>query len=107
MATFTEEYSDYLGNAKRLIYKKGNLSLTNEGSTVGDIPASLFGLKKIHSVSTSTTFDGIDRLRYLLFVSSDETELLVVDLEQATDNLRGDRIDVSGGAAFSITIIGE
>lgn len=106
MATFTEEFSTYLGsNDNRLIYKQGLLSLSGEGADPADIPASLFGLKKLHTVSTnSDTFGTSGALR--LVVTGDGEGLFLTDLTQGTDILRGSATDYTTTAPLNITVTG-
>ena len=96
MATWTEFHSDYVGSEKELIMKAGTLSLSTEGGTIGDIPASLFGLTKIISIRAEGS-DGPSSInnsvRFLLVPNREN--VLTTDVETVTDASRGNSVDVT------------
>lgn len=105
MASFTQTDSGYLGSpdGKRYIQQRGTLSLNGEGASVGDIPASLFGLAKIVHVGLGVL---TDNSKIGLFTpSADGSSLLFVNLNQATDANRSNPADTSGD--YVLTVIGE
>lgn len=106
MSSFQASTKEYVGgpNGKRMLLVRGALTLgAGEGGTSGDIPASLFGLSKIYSVTPA--IKGDDSEIALFAISADGTELFAADLKQATDADRGDPADLEG--AWTLTVIGS
>lgn len=110
MATFTEEYGDYISsNSNRTILKMGKLTVgTGEGDTQGDIPASIFGLNKIYSVQLGVNTAGsATDARFFAIPDAPRTSLYLYDLEVATDGDRGAPVTAPTDITFNITVIGE
>ena len=106
MASFTASFKDYVGgaNGKSLIMARGTLVLgAGEGGTTGDIPASLFGLNKIYSVTPAIKSD--DSQVALFAVGKDSDELFATNIEQATDANRANPADLAG--SWILTVIGS
>ena len=103
MATFTEEYSDYIAaDNKRLIYKKGVLSINAEGNLAGQIPASLFGMRKIHSVTCGGLTTAADTSKSF-GIYPNQTSLFAYDFADAPATL----VPKSLTGSFLVVVTGE
>jgi len=91
-----------IGNKYQGVLKNLQIVLSSQGGTLGDIPASALGFTKILSVMTgilmvSTTPKGV-----VVGVASDGTELIPIDLTQATDANRTARANITGTLYISV-----
>ena len=104
MATFEETSNRFIDGMGSKVYneKRGTLTLTAEGGTSGDLPASLFGLISLSGVDVAIKTD--DSAIALFAVSSDGSELFATNLAQSTDASRPNKADLTG--TYSITIRG-
>jgi hypothetical protein len=104
MSSFVKSFADYVSSSgKRMLMVRGTLTLTSEGGTTGDIPASLFGLSKIRLATPAIKSD--DSQVQLFAVGKDDDELFAVDIEASTDADRANPADLTGD--WIITVIGE
>ena len=103
MSTFVKTYADYVGgaNGTKQLLVRGTLTLAGEGGTTGDIPASLFGLSKLLTVSPAIKSD--DSQVALFAIGKDDNELFAINIEASTDADRSDPADLTGDWIITVT----
>lgn len=72
------------------------ITLTAQGGTIGDIPASALGFNKIYSVHAIGANISAALAAAVLMRDAAGTEIYPVDLTQTTDALRNNRSNITG-----------
>lgn len=83
-------------NKQRAVYKRVKITLSAQGGTVGDIPASALGFSKFYDVSSAMLEVSSVPKAVLVFLNAAGTELITANLAQATDANRIDRANLTG-----------
>jgi hypothetical protein len=72
------------------------ITLAAQGATIGDIPAAALGFREIYDAYAATLMVANVPKGVIVCVDLLGTELVTVDINQATDATRGDRANVTG-----------
>lgn len=85
-----------ISGAQREVVKDVSIVLAAQGGTAGDIPASALGFALIHSCQAKELDVAGTPNGALVFVKKDGSELVPVDVNQATDANRTLRANITG-----------